>query len=646
MKFILWRFVSVLALFGITCAIWLSACAKGPDLACKVDDDCPANMYCDLVNLKQCNADCSSDANCKTNERCNARSQCQRIATEPPPQITEQIPRDEDQKQEITTEPTTPEFTPTEITAEIPTEIHTEYVQPTEDAGAEIIPEQPVIPTDQTSIPGKSPLCPIDIRECYSGPAQTKGIGHCKAGKQRCVDGVWGPCVGEITPKTEQCNGIDDDCDGQIDANCPIFATSAGGQYGDQGNGIALAKSGHIYITGAFYDSATFGSHTIHTQGSSDSYVAKIDPTGQFNWALSFGGTGTDVGKSIATDEKGHIYIAGHFESNVVFGAFTLSSQGGKNIYIAKMDDSGSILWATSAGGATGGIDVNSIVVDATGNTFITGSFAETAVLGATTLTSRGNSDVFVAKLDDSGKFIFATSAGGSYSDEGFDITLDASGNVYVVGYLQDIAIFGSTTISSRYYTNAFISKLSNTGQFLWTTATSKSWYAACTGVKVDKTGNVYAAGYFEEEATFGSRPVSAQAGMGLFVAQINATGQFQRLTLASGAWNTPGKGLGMDDTGNLYLTGSFSDRVAFGSHQVVAQGKLDIFVATINNTGTFAAATSIGGSESNVGNHIAVDGLGNTFIIGTFRGSITASSTKLSSRGYTDVIIAKIYNK
>ncbi|MCB9641302.1 MAG: SBBP repeat-containing protein [Myxococcales bacterium] len=603
---------------GMGLALW--ACGK--EVPCTTDTECTGKTYCDKTAGK-CQDGCKTDTDCASSERCVA-NKCQGGSTEG-----------------VTPDGTVPDgtvpdgSTPDGSTPDGGLPEGTEQTQP---------PEKTPEATSSDSIPGKSPNCDTEFRSCYTGAAGTQDKGACKAGKQRCIDGNWGPCVGEVTPQKEECNGIDDDCDGQIDTgSCATWAASFGGKEGDTGYGIAAAPDGSIYITGSFSSSVTFGSTTLNAQGENDAYVAKLDATGKTLWVSAIGGTGNDVGRAVATDASGNVYVLGFFEGSISLGAITLTSKGGKNLFVAKMDDTGKLLWASTAGGATGGVEPQSIAVDKDGNAYIAGSFEESATFGSTNLTSKGGIDIFVAKLDASGQFMWASSAGGPDSEEAFAITVDASGNSYITGYFQGTAVFGPVSAKSDDYTNAFFAKLDASGQFVWASNTTQSWYAAGKGIRVDASGNVYATGYFEGQAGFGLKGIRSDYGTDIFVTKLNPTGQYQWTTSVSGYANASGKGLEIDSAGNLYLTGSFVDVIKFGNATVTAVGNLDIFVAKISSSGTFTAAKSMGGPQVDAGECITLGKDGMPYIIGVFNSGLTHASTTLTSKGSTDVVVAKV---
>jgi len=132
-----------------------------------------------------------------------------------------------------------------------------------------------------------------------------------------------------------------------------------------------------------------------------------------FLWVEQAGGTDIDIGRAIATDGSGNSIVTGEFSGTATFGDTTLTSDGSNDIFIAKYDGDGNFLWVEQAGGTD--IDIGrAIATDGSGNSIVTGEFRGTATFGDTTLTSVGSSfDIFIAKYDGDGNFLWVVQAGG-----------------------------------------------------------------------------------------------------------------------------------------------------------------------------------------------------------------------------------------
>lgn len=223
--------------------------------------------------------------------------------------------------------------------------------------------------------------------------------------------------------------------------------------------------SGSVYISGLFQDTATFGSTTTLTSISTDSdlFVAKLNPDGdEWLWARQAFGTSFQTSHGIGLDASGNAYIAGWFRSGtVILGSTTLniSSSGGRDVFVAKLDSNGTWLWAQQSVGDSSDKGF-SIAVDGAGNTYVAGRFAFTIAFGSTILDNPNNFDVFVSKLDTNGAWLWAKEAGGSSDDVGRGIAVDVAGNVYSAGMFEGTAAFGSTMLASTGPDDVFVTKI------------------------------------------------------------------------------------------------------------------------------------------------------------------------------------------
>jgi hypothetical protein len=252
----------------------------------------------------------------------------------------------------------------------------------------------------------------------------------------------------------------------KYDANGNVlWAKSAGGKKDDEGNSITIDVSGNIYLAGWFSSpEINFGSAVLINVGSDDIFLAKYDSNGNVLWAKSVGGTFSDGAYSAAVDASGNVYIAGVFNSIILnFGSTKLVNAGSDDIFLAKYDATGNVLWAKSVGG-TGDDKANSIVVDASGSIYITGYFySPTINLGSFVLTNAGLSDLFLAKYDTHGNSLWAKSVGGINRDFSHSVTVDLLGNIYVAGEFESPTIsFDSNLLTNTGRFDIFLAKLSS----------------------------------------------------------------------------------------------------------------------------------------------------------------------------------------
>jgi hypothetical protein len=287
----------------------------------------------------------------------------------------------------------------------------------------------------------------------------------------------------------------------------------------DYGISIAVDGIGNVYVTGGFEGTATFGETSL-TSALSDIFVAKYNSSGTLQWVQQAGGRGADYGKYISVDGSGNVYVTGVFMETATFGAVSLTSVRYDDIFVAKYNNSGTIQWAQSAGGMSDD-EGNGIAVDGSGNAYVTGYFNGTATFGATSLTSAGSSDIFVAKYNSSGTLQWVRQGGGASSDGGKGITADGSGNVYVTGYFNGTSTFGTTSLTSAGSSDIFVAKYNSSGTILWAQKAGGSNYDEGNGIAVDGGGSVYVTGHLEDTAIFGLTSLTSAGGRDMFVVRV-----------------------------------------------------------------------------------------------------------------------------
>ena len=252
-------------------------------------------------------------------------------------------------------------------------------------------------------------------------------------------------------------------------AGVVVWANRAGGAQEDQGYGVAADNSGNVFLTGVFGSaSITFGSTTLSNSGVTDLFLVKYNASGAVVWAKSAGGTNTEWTFGISVDLPGNAFITGYFQSPTIqFGSFTLinsgsSGSGAKDIYIAKYDPAGTVLWAKNAKG-TNDDSGRGISTDPFGNVYITGDFlSQKLIFGTDTLVNSGGYDTYVAKYDQNGSVAWAKNMIGAYSEDGFGISVDGAGNVYHTGRFQSSPLdFDGNQLFCAGSLNVFVGKIS-----------------------------------------------------------------------------------------------------------------------------------------------------------------------------------------
>lgn len=317
--------------------------------------------------------------------------------------------------------------------------------------------------------------------------------------------------------------------------------------------------------------------------------------------------------------------------------------------------------WAKGFGGS--GSDVaNCINTDMSGNTIVTGSFmgsVDFSGSGSALLNSFGGHDVYVLKMDASGNFDWAANIGGTGSDEGFSVTTDVAGNIYLSGTFEGIVDFdpgtGTQFRMAAGRSDAFILKLDASGNFIWVNTFGGIEDDAALSIKLDAGGHVFAAGSFGDSVDFDAGATAdIHHSSGLkdgFLLQLSSSGSFAWAKSFGGSGDDYVRSIDLDAGGNVLLAGSFQNTADFdpgsAAFSLTSKGLSDVFVLKLNTSGDYLWSVSKGGLLDDEAYGIAVDASGNVIITGMFSGIVDfdggSGSRVLSSIGLSDAFILKL---
>lgn len=404
-----------------------------------------------------------------------------------------------------------------------------------------------------------------------------------------------------------------------------FWVNHAGGPTIDEGMDIGMDGNGNTYVTGYFTTLAAFGSSNLNSSGLDDVFLAKLDPTGQYVWAVKAGGSGSDRALSIFTDVNGNSYVTGYFYGTATFGSQSITSAGAQDVFIAKYDNAGTCLWAKSAGG-TGSDIGNGITADNAGNVIVTGEFAGSASFGSASLSSmNGSVDVFTTKLSAAGNFQWAKQGAAPLTDRGIDVTCDATGNIYVTGQFSDTITFDQVHLNTML--NAiFIVKYDASGSEQWFRKIGAGAMNVANSIASDGSA-VYLTGDFQGTITFygtSTTNLTPTYANGIFIARYDLSGTLTWDVSESSDSPVTSRSVSVNGS-NLFIAGHFkctfdtySDRYA--PYQFNSSGYYDVFEATYSATsGAFTIARQQGGPQNQYCNGVVGDASGNPHIAGSY---------------------------
>jgi hypothetical protein len=385
-----------------------------------------------------------------------------------------------------------------------------------------------------------------------------------------------------------------------------IWSRRIGGVSYDDASSMVLDSLGNVYITGYFTGTVDFnpgpGSYNLTSFGMRDIFIIKLNALGNFVWAKNLGGTLNDYGNSIAIDQLGNLLIAGYFTGTADFdpglGTNNLTSAGGIDVFVAKLDASGNLIWAKRWGGVEYDHAL-AVAVGSSGSVYTAGVFSNLVDfdpgMGITNFYSFGNLDIFVSKLDSSGNFVWAKQMGGGDNDWLFSMAVDGLDNVHTCGHFKltadfdpGLALYNLTSIGDL---DIFISKLDGYGNFIWAKQVGSAAIDYCRAIALDTLGNVYTTGSFQLTADFDpgldSNNLTSFGDSDAYIYKLDSSGNFVWVQQLSSSIAESGYAITVDSLERIYTTGFFAGNTDFdpGTNSYILNpiGAADVFVHKLN---------------------------------------------------------------
>jgi len=372
---------------------------------------------------------------------------------------------------------------------------------------------------------------------------------------------------------------------------------------------IQFDAANNLYIIGTFENTVDFdpgiSTFNLSSNGSLDAFLLKLDASGNFIHAISFGGISADQPFSIDLDENENVYVTGQFANTVDFNPgpslFELTSAGDTDSFLAKYGSNLDFQWVMQMGGTVSDGE-NANLTYNNGYVYFTGVFRGTADINPTAVvqsaTSAGDRDIYIGKIDTTGAFVWVYAIGGPFSDSPRDIKCDNAGNVLVTGHYRGTVDFdpgaGTSSFASvGFGSDSFILKLDASGDYLWNSSFGSSTASDNTRtMAIDSLDNIYTVGWFSGNGDFdpgaGTTTLTSAGSNDAYLLALNANGDFVNVYQFSGASSILGRSNSIDDNGNIYVFGSFNGSVDTDPGTAVntlnSNGSGDIYVVKLAN--------------------------------------------------------------
>jgi len=386
-----------------------------------------------------------------------------------------------------------------------------------------------------------------------------------------------------------------------------------------------------------------------------------------FNWfALSYGQTSlwgtctqsdyTNEATSTAFDANNNLYVAGYVTGEVAFNANVTfpNAQGNGDIYIAKYNVSGSLVWVRKFGGPMPD-RAYGLAVDNLGNVLVTGQFFGEVDFDGTVLQSVANSkDIFLVKLNTLGNVIWARSEGGNLGDNVYGIATDGENNIILTGQFEGTANIGNQTFNSMINPqlavpsyDLFISKYNSLGTPLWAISGTAKYEDRALAVKTDINNNIYVSGQFSDTLNLNGN-IYDNIGFNIgFLAKLNPAGSTMWFNKITAGLVIP-YDLDINIAGEIYLCGDFLGALIHqgttGSQTLSNPFSRKVFVSKVNDSGGVIWQRALGSNNELSARGIAVSLDDKVYVTGHFRCALSElqeqNDATFNSVGFRDIYL------
>jgi hypothetical protein len=486
--------------------------------------------------------------------------------------------------------------------------------------------------------------------ECHSDLC-TDGVccdavctGGCEACDKSGSVGTCTPHAGDSDPEGV-CSGGAGVCDGG--SACTngnhLFSVGFGNALIQQGLGIAADLGGSVIVGGSYEGTMDFsGTNPLNNAGGRDAYLVKLSPNGGYSWSRHYSALGAQSVNAVAAGDDNAVLFAGEFETSIQIGGAARASAGATDIFVAKLDTNGGYVWDATYGDAATQ-RATDVAIDAQGHVIIVGEMAGAVSFdgGTTTLTSAGGIDVFVVELDGAGAHVWSAVYGGAGTDRATGVAVDGN-ELVVTGSFATSIDFGGGALTSAGGDDIFIARLDDSGGELWSRGFGGSGTDVGNGVGIDGAGNAVITGSFEGGVDFGGGQLNAAGSRDVFVARFDLAGN--HLISDNYGTNSSQQGLDIeaDPSGAMVLVGNYLGNVNFGDGGLGSSGATpDGFIVKLAPDLTPLWRHRVDSLDATP-TRVSLDGSLNPVMTGVFGNACSFGGGTVGHSGGTDVFVAR----
>ncbi|MGK0391204.1 MAG: hypothetical protein ACI94Y_003966 [Maribacter sp.] len=377
---------------------------------------------------------------------------------------------------------------------------------------------------------------------------------------------------------------------GQEDIFCAIYegedllnAFSMGGNFEEQLAGVT-SFGNKITLYGSYNIAADFDTISLNTSiGSKGLFLTQYNLQGEVQWAKSIDGNILSISGGIASDSDGNIVINGYFFDTLIIDTDTLIANSDEgDLFTIKLDNDGDLLWKNQAGN-DGIMRATGVAIDTEDNIIIAGKYKGEATFNDNTIqTNTADHDVFVAKMDANGNFIWGKKLGGVFEDDFGDLAIDNDGNIYLTGYFLGVMSSNDSweIQGNGINRNIYIIQLNSDGEVNWGHSLGGTQDDFATSIATNNN-QVAITGYFQDDTNISSFEWNAEDIFDAYIAIFDLSGNILNAIPISGSDFEIGSQITYDNEERIITGGAFNNTCWFDDNEIASNGSYDIYWAT-----------------------------------------------------------------
>lgn len=421
------------------------------------------------------------------------------------------------------------------------------------------------------------------------------------------------------------------------------WAIQEGSSGVDVGKGVKTNQQGEIVVYGDVAGDPLFNNIVKKGGGLSDGFVAKYTSVGGLVWVRLIGGKLVDRAQAGDIDMQGNILITGTFEDSIHIDNLSIKSKGRKDIFVAKLNTDGTVLWLKSFGTSMDE-SPNAIVATNADKFFLSGSFTSSLNLGGKTITSSSiYPSSFIAQFDQSGNTIWCKSATTNSTNAINTLAKMPEGGIAFAGYFSRKFQFDSiSTIAPTPDYQIMYGVLDSMGNAKWLKSGGGAYEDVTNAMATDANGNMALCGYTAGVAEFDSVTIGNSGYNDAFIAFFDKDGKCQWAKHGEGLDLDIAYGIAMDNFSNVYSTGFYEKSIAFDGNRIYGQDR-NIFVVSYAKNGAFRWVKNAGESGTDCGLAITTDKNNDIVLTGYYLYKAQFDNILLPLGNAEDIFLAKL---